>query len=35
MGRPAEAKAFAQAGIGLVSPTTALAAEYHNILKAA
>jgi len=35
MGRPAEAKAFARAGIELISPTTALAAEYHNILKAA
>jgi len=35
MGRLAEAKAFARAGVGLISPTTALAAEYHNILKAA
>jgi Domain of unknown function (DUF4304) len=35
LGRLAEAKAFAQAGIGLISPATALAAEYLNILKAA
>ena len=35
LGRNEEAKAFAQAGIGLISPTTALAADYQNILKAA
>ena len=35
MGRLSEAKAFAQAGVGLISATTALAAEYHSILKAA
>ena len=35
MGRPAEAKAFARAGIGLIAPTTAMAAEYQHILKAA
>lgn len=35
LGRPAEAKAFAQAGISLISPTTGLATEYLNILKAA
>lgn len=35
VGRAAEAKAFAQAGISLISPTTGLATEYRNILKAA
>jgi hypothetical protein len=35
MGRLAEARAFAQAGISLISPTTGLAVEYQNILKAA
>jgi hypothetical protein len=35
LGRLEEARAFAQAGLSLISPTTGLAAEYHNILKAA
>ncbi len=35
VGRAQEAKAFAQAGISLISPTTGLASEYLNILKAA
>jgi hypothetical protein len=33
LGRLEEARAFARAGLGLISPTTGLAAEYHNILK--
>lgn len=35
LGRHDQARAFAQAGIGQISPTTALAADYHDILKAA
>lgn len=35
LGRIAEAKAFAQAGMELISSATALAAEYRNILQVA